>query len=73
MHVSFIKFPEDVEAQKEWISKEARRRLLENNFVGPMCVDEFKSISTPKKNYEELIKIVNNVINNTYFHGGEVR
>lgn len=72
MHVSFIKFPEDIEAQKEWVRKEARRRLLENNFVAPMCVNSI-NMSMPKKDYNELIEVVNNVVNDTYFHAGEVR
>ena len=73
MHVSFIKFPEDIEAQKEWISKEAKRRLLEKNFVGPMCVDELGTMFTPKKNYEELIKVVDNIIGDTYFYAEDIR
>lgn len=66
MHVSFIKFPEDIEEQKEWIRTKATERLKQcKPPITNICTNALR-LYTPKKDFKELIEVVNSVVMDTF-------
>jgi len=70
MHVSFIKFPEDIEEQKEWIRTKAIERLEQcKPPITTVCTDALYKY-TVKKDFKELIEVVNSVVMDTFYYEG---
>lgn len=67
-HYSFIKFPEGIDEQKEYIYRKACERC--NNSI---CMNPINKLVQPCHSFKELVEIVDEVIAETEYHNMEAK